>query len=730
MKKTRLLILTGILLVALTACGGDSGENNIQPDLPQASIAAPEPQNGDIYLQAYYSTFSPLANANAITGIARIGNNLLIGGERNGAPVLGLALYSVNDSGRATVFSSTSVDLDDRSAEDEAALYGVATDGESFYVLTGQSIDGRRYRGDMAVLHYSADGQFLEKRQFSLGPAAKPVGFSVGGNGQAVVYTLELDADVDGNQYVYAVSVYSASGELTARQTLEGRELFSWAVQDGSVVLSGYDRSMIGFYIRMDLETGSLTELEVVQPEGGPDLGICSYTSCQGLDGEYIIGEVVKFISYDLDSGKCELLVDTNGIAFPESLCMMGWGPACRLDENTFVCCNGTNQVVVLGKEEKVYQERSVVTVALIDPVSVYDGEAYIYPLSEDPIKEANQASTEYEYHAVHYNLNELDRLRADILAGESPDLILYEDNFQTDSDLFDDLYAYIDADETLSREDFLPNLLEAMSYGGALRRIWDSTTIHTLSAPSSAVGDGKGMTVEDYNRIVAESDAYQTRFFYGYGGVEALNWLASQMMFFIDKENGTCSFDSREFRDLLAWCADTEADMELSRQMEYRVDGLLRWSYIDLDAISRFEVRLGEDAVFVGVPNGGDGMHSYVCAGNAMAIPARGGNKEGAWAFVRDRLSMERQSSLSTLPVVREAIGLSSCYNGATDYAKEQLGKLLDATKYAAGYSDYFVREIIQDAGGAYLAGDKSLDEAVDLIQSRASLWMAEQYG
>ena len=281
-----------------------------------------------------------------------------------------------------------------------------------------------------------------------------------------------------------------------------------------------------------------------------------------------------------------------------------------------------------------------------------------------------------------------------------------------------------------LSREDFLPNLLEAMSYGGALRRIWDSTTIYTLSAPSSAVGDGKGMTVGDYNRIVAESDAYQTRFFYGYGGVEVLNWLASHRMFFVDRENGTCSFDSREFRDLLAWCADTEADMELSKQMEYRVDGLLRWSLIDLDAISRFEARLGEDAVFVGMPNGGDGMHNYMCAGSAMASPARSGNKEGAWAFIRGRLSVERQASLDGLPVIQEAIGLSGYYNAATDYAKEQLAKLIDATKYAASYSDSFVEQIIQEVGGAYLAGDKSLDEAVDLIQSRASLWMAEQYG
>lgn len=732
-KKSGSLLLACILLFTLAACNENSGEN-IQQDQPQA-VNTPELQNGDIYRQAYYNTVNPMANADTITGVARVGNFLLIGGEKKGAPVLGLSLYALDDSGRATVFGSSSVNLDDPEAEDEAALYGVAAGSESFYVLTGQSAGERHYQGNMAILHYSADGQFLEKRQLSIGPAAKPVGFSVSGSGQAVLYTLELTEGAYEDECVYAVSICSLSGELTARQTLEGRELFSWAVQDGGVVLSGYDRSMIGFYARMDLETGALTELEAVQSEGGPDLGICSYTSCQGLDGEYIIGGIGRFISYDLDSGMCALLVDTSGIDFPQSLYRTGWGPACRLGENAFVCCNGTNQVVVMGMEGKVYQERNVVTVALIDPVRIEDGTTYVFPLSEDPIRAANRTSAEYEYQAVHYNLNELDRLRADILAGKSPDLILYEDNIyypgiHTDSDLFDDLYAYIDADETLSRDDFLPNLLEAMSRGGALRRIWSSTFIKTVAAPSSAVGDGKGMTVADYDRIVAENDAYQVRFRYGYGGVELLNWLAPQGTFFVDRENGTCSFDSQEFRDLLAWCAATEADMELAKQTPGEVEELLWWTSIGLPDLSRLEDRLWEDFVFVGTPNGGDGFHSYGCGDYAMAIPVRSGNKVGAWSFIRDRLSMERQVSLSELPVIREAIGLSSYYNAATDYAKEQLEKLMDATKYAAGYSDFYVWEIIQEVGGAYLAGDKSLDEAVDLIQSRASLWVAEQYG
>lgn len=738
MKKSFFLLLACFLLFALAACSEHDSEN-IQQDQPQTGEIS-ELQNGDIYLQAYYSTADPMANVDTITGAARVGNCLLFGGEKNGAPALGLSFYSLDDGGRAAVFGAAAVALDDPEAEDEAALYGVTADNESFYVLTGQSADERGYQGDIAVLRYSDSGQFLEKRRFSIGPAAQSVGFSVGESGQVVVYTLDLPEGADEYEYVYAVSIYSSAGELTARQVLEDRDLFSWAVRDDGVILSGHDRGMTGFYIRMDLETGALTELEVTQPEGGPDLGICSYTSCQGLDGEFLIGGTRQFVSYDLDSGACELLLDISDIAFPQSLYRLGWGPACRVGENAFVCCNGTNQVVVLGMEEKVYQERGVVTVAMLDVVreDEEDGKTYIFPLSEKSIHEVNQSSTEYEYQTVHYSLNELDRLRADILAGECPDLILYDgDNvyhpgINTDNDLFDDLYPYIDADETLSREDFLPNLLEAMSRGGALRRMWSSTGISTMAASSSVVGGGKGLSVEDYDRIVAENDAYQVRFRYGFGGVELLGWLAPQGMFFVDRENGTCSFDSQEFRDLLAWCAATEPDMELGSQMQYAYElkELLWWTSVNLVDLSRLEDRLWEDFVFVGTPNGGDGLHNYVCDDYVMAIPARSGNKEGAWAFIRDRLRLDHQVSMEGLPVIREAIYLSKFYGAASDYAKGQLEKLLDVTRYAAGYSDYYMWEIIQEVGGAYLAGDKSLDEAVELIQSRASLWAAEQYG
>ena len=54
----------------------------------------------------------------------------------------------------------------------------------------------------------------------------------------------------------------------------------------------------------------------------------------------------------------------------------------------------------------------------------------------------------------------------------------------------------------------------------------------------------------------------------------------------------------------------------------------------------------------------------------------------------------------------------------------------LLENTRGADRCSDSQVRDIILECGQAYLAGDKSLEETVELIQSRASIYVSEQYG
>ena len=138
-----------------------------------------------------------------------------------------------------------------------------------------------------------------------------------------------------------------------------------------------------------------------------------------------------------------------------------------------------------------------------------------------------------------------------------------------------------------------------------------------------------------------------------------------------------------------------------------------------------------GEPCAFVGFPDGGSGFSCFNCGyGGSMAIPANSANKEGAWAFIKEQLSMDKQMDMEdSLPVNRQAL-LRRAEEELSGEQVERFMGLLENTRGADRCSDSQVRDIILECGQAYLAGDKSLEETVELIQSRASIYVSEQYG
>ena len=74
--------------------------------------------------------------------------------------------------------------------------------------------------------------------------------------------------------------------------------------------------------------------------------------------------------------------------------------------------------------------------------------------------------------------------------------------------------------------------------------------------------------------------------------------------------------------------------------------------------------------------------------------------------------LSVEAQRYVTAgLPVILEAF------------------ELLERTKYAESVQDSGLKEIITDSCRNYFDGTATLDDTVDIIQSRASVYMSEQY-
>lgn len=374
---------------------------------------------------------------------------------------------------------------------------------------------------------------------------------------------------------------------------------------------------------------------------------------------------------------------------------------------------------------------KSVVNVALISG----EGTA----IDDGVLRELNDSQSLFEYRAVPYAQEDIQRFETELALGLAPDLVLFSDNIDTASPLFDDLYPYIDADSQLKRTGFLPHFLEALSDGGELKQLWDQTWIGTVVARSSDVGDGRGLSPADYNRIAEENDRYASVFQSYMNGKELLKRVAALgIASCVDKEKGTCNFATSAFRDLLAWTKTVGPEfIESTDEDEVREADRVVLMPALIRQVANVTLRdsvFGEKGVYVGYPNGADG-YSYYCrnteTGLSMAIPAASANKAGAWAFIRHRLSLDKQMEAGGegLPVLREAAEKLAAQEldraGRTAYEQ-----LLDRTRYAMSYADEDLRQLITDCAQTYLTDGKTVAETVNLIQSKAGIYIAQRYG
>ena len=166
----------------------------------------------------------------------------------------------------------------------------------------------------------------------------------------------------------------------------------------------------------------------------------------------------------------------------------------------------------------------------------------------------------------------------------------------------------------------------------------------------------------------------------------------------------------------------------------------------------------MGEEVSFVGFPTS-DSNGSVLSAGNVFfALSAKSENMEGAWQFARQFLTPEYQTSeeLYNMPVLKSAFldkaqeatqrpywtdenGNREYYddtwtvNGETvilePFTQEEVDRICQFI-YTVDRTAYYNEEIIniiKEEAEAFFADQKSVQEVVDIIQSRAQIYVDE---
>ena len=379
-----------------------------------------------------------------------------------------------------------------------------------------------------------------------------------------------------------------------------------------------------------------------------------------------------------------------------------------------------------------------------------------------DAILRFNNSDPEYRVELrpyIYNDENERSRMLMSIATGSDIDLIdtsLLPDG-AIDRQLLVDLLPYIDADDTLSRDDFIPALLRSMMKNGGLYEYVDKYTILTMYTHPEFAGDNT-WTASGVEQLIRENPELK---------VPSLpenmkllfSWAATAE--FIDRANSTCNFDSPAF---VSW-------LSLLKQMtgsavEYaRGSALCCISYdFACDFGLKAHLTMRGDYSVVGFPDaagtgsyflklgkpGLSGTSGYLSeeldirtggVSTSVGILASGSGRDGAWRFLRTFIGSEEEPYISKgIPVLKETFeqavqaeldrGRSQddlpfpCY---TAEDADTLRSIVYGTDKVV-CTDEAVIDIITRAVTPYLEGKGSAEDAAREIQSKMSIYLAEQ--
>ena len=366
-------------------------------------------------------------------------------------------------------------------------------------------------------------------------------------------------------------------------------------------------------------------------------------------------------------------------------------------------------------------------------------------------VNDFNRSQTRYTVKIANYETAEMDRLRTEVLAGNSPDLFCFETPQASLTKACADLYPMLDADAEFGRDFFVPGLLEAMTEGGAL--YWLPYSFHVSTMIASADDfDHAGVSFQELETRLAALDGEKTLF----QPFVTKSWLLGVLTPFaaarlVDETEGTCRFDSEEFLELLEFCGRWGAEEKSEEEMVLAYESgaaepftavLEYGTYVGVPPMTSY----GDRFYFLGYPTQ-DGAEKGGMFGLELcfAMAAQPSDPDGAWEFLRFVMRCNEQETegayggTCALPALQKAMDAmlekmqttGSRFFGAetkvSAYAAAQFRQLIESTTRLES-TDEELLKIVNTEALPFFDGEKTAEEAAKVIQNRAALYLAER--
>ena len=526
-----------------------------------------------------------------------------------------------------------------------------------------------------------------------------------------------------------------ADGQELARQTLDTDDGWRFSsMQEVSGTLYALTRNFFGAeepkLRKFDEET--LSPLESA-PMNKKSMGLG-----RALDGRLLIGSEEELDAYDPETAQTETPVSMRELGV-----QLGAEQLIETAEGYLLYTPSIDELSVLRWTEGQAPVKTLLSLAIVTGVN-----PVLSPFTE-MLQSFNRSQSRYLVEYTIYSEKDLtdtesmELLRTQIMAGQAPDLYAFYSNGLDSGNLRPeavgvDLLPLLEGE--ITKDSFAPNLYDLLTKDGALYELPLTLEVDTMLAPSRFFKE-PGVTLDDLERARAQLPE---------GWVALDSWNTADNLFglcvpvcigsFTDRETGACSFDSKEFGDYLTWCKTWGGDGSTPSAPETTLVQL-GWISSLMWLSGRGETLAGlwgePGYTYIGYPTQ-EGTGSAYRVLTSLGVSGQCRDMDGAREFLSYCFSYLQDDALPANFALLQAemdeylAGNRTGWWGEelkiTPEDAEQFYALLDAITVLAG-SDAPLGEILREEAAGYFADSVSLEQAQKNIQSRASVYLQEQY-
>lgn len=638
-----------------------------------------------------------------------------------------------------------------------------ADDTGNFYMILseyGKDMSNPEYVKDLfSLIAYSETGEELFRMQ--LGTDVEP---------EEWYYVNQI---VCNKTQIYVSStmgleIYEVDGSLV--KTIEAEEIQNgelYMLSDGHPAFLIYGNR--GMYMKtLDVETGEFSERILfpfnayeynIYPGSSTDLLLSSNTGVYSYNFEDEgMQKVLDFVDSDMLCNNLYSLIEVKEKQF--------FG--CYYDDETDQIQFGLFNKV----DPSTIKDKKVLTLAC-------------YWLDDDirrRVVEYNKTSEEYRIRIEdYYRYNTADdysvgmtKMNTDIVSGNTPDIIVLSSDMPIDSyiskGLFADIRTFLENDPELKLEDYSSHIIDLYSQDGKWYQLVPSYYLYTLFGKASEVGSKPGWTLQELQTLRSRKGE-NVAVFSEMTRYDLLNYC---MLFassqFINWETGECSFDSQEFVELLEFISEFPKEIDYQKlyddpdyweqQETVFRDGkalLMPYSLANFqDFLYCEEGSFGEEVTAVGFPVQ-EGVGSVIMSNGSYAISVKSPYQQEAWEFLRYYLTEEYQTSIRYgWPVLNSAMdtlveeaqqapyyidefgnkveyqdsyylnGIEILLDPLTQQDCERVLSFIASAEHVYSY-DTAIMNILTEEAAPFFDGEKTAEEAADIIQSRIFIYVNE---